>query len=360
MRTNSLEAELGEEPAVGALGVALLEGLLDGLLGVLTLGRLLEGVGGDRALEALKLENVTGGEEVRIVDDLDERLDLGALGNLLLAHRLGDLEGVTGGSASITPRQLSCTRLHGILLTAQCQRRWRGGRGAPWCPRHAAEGQRPSCRPVVQRERRRPLRLLAFKLLHQKAGAGLLQGMIRPDEADVSGNLQLRPVLQRLIHTSGLVDLDHCWQESFVSADARVGESRERVRIREVKRVRDSSTSKSITTKNERQHTPNDPDFQQRHRFQRQRPRSDPTTSSSSLSQPTSNFRPPLPFHPVLPLPPLGSSVPSRPSSFHPVGRGPGVVSVVVGAHAGGRCYSLFLVVELLKVRFSETQTTNW
>ena len=71
--------------------------------------------------------------------------------------------------------------------------------------------------------------------------------MIRPDEADVSGNLQLCPVLQLLIHTSGLVDLDHCWQESFVSADARVGESRGQIRIREVKRVRDSSTSKSIT-----------------------------------------------------------------------------------------------------------------
>ena len=30
-----------------------------------------------------------------VVDDLDERLDLGALGNALLAHVLGDLEGVT-------------------------------------------------------------------------------------------------------------------------------------------------------------------------------------------------------------------------------------------------------------------------
>ena len=30
-----------------------------------------------------------------VVDNLDERLDLGALGNALLAHVLGDLEGVT-------------------------------------------------------------------------------------------------------------------------------------------------------------------------------------------------------------------------------------------------------------------------
>ena len=30
-----------------------------------------------------------------VVDNLDERLDLGTLGNTLLAHVLGDLEGVT-------------------------------------------------------------------------------------------------------------------------------------------------------------------------------------------------------------------------------------------------------------------------
>lgn len=94
-RNEHLEAELGEEPTVGALGVTLLESLLDGLLGVLTLGRLLEGVGADGTLERLELEDVTGGEEVSVVDDLDEGLDLAALGELLLAHRLGDLQGVT-------------------------------------------------------------------------------------------------------------------------------------------------------------------------------------------------------------------------------------------------------------------------
>jgi hypothetical protein len=86
-------------PPVGSLGVPLLKVLLDGLLGVLTLGRLLEGVGRDGALEGLELESVTGREKVRVVDDLDERLDLAALGNTLLAHRLGDLEGVTEESA---------------------------------------------------------------------------------------------------------------------------------------------------------------------------------------------------------------------------------------------------------------------
>jgi hypothetical protein len=82
-------------PPVVALGVPLLERLLDVLLGVLTLGGLLEGVAVDGTLEGLELEHVTGGEEVGVVDDLDERLDLGSLGDLLLAHRLGHLEGVT-------------------------------------------------------------------------------------------------------------------------------------------------------------------------------------------------------------------------------------------------------------------------
>lgn len=87
-------------PPVVALGVPLLERLLDVLLGVLTLGRLLEGVAVDGTLEGLELEHVTGGEEVGVVDDLDERLDLGSLGDLLLAHRLGHLEGVAVGGAS--------------------------------------------------------------------------------------------------------------------------------------------------------------------------------------------------------------------------------------------------------------------
>jgi hypothetical protein len=35
-----------------------------------------------------------GGEEVGVVDDFDERLDLGSSGDLLLSHRLGDLQRV--------------------------------------------------------------------------------------------------------------------------------------------------------------------------------------------------------------------------------------------------------------------------
>lgn len=83
-----------EEPAVLAGGVAVLQGLLDGLLGVLALGNLLEGVVGDNALEALELESVTGGHQVVVVDDLDEGLDAAAAVDELLTHAAGDLQGV--------------------------------------------------------------------------------------------------------------------------------------------------------------------------------------------------------------------------------------------------------------------------
>lgn len=63
-------------PPVASLGVPLLECLLDGLLGILTLTGLLEGVVGDGAFQRFELENVSGGEEMGVVDNLDERLDL--------------------------------------------------------------------------------------------------------------------------------------------------------------------------------------------------------------------------------------------------------------------------------------------
>lgn len=83
-----------EEPPVLAARVALLQGLLDGLLGILTLGHLLEGVGGQGTLETLELKSVTGGHQVVVVDDLDEGLDLGALLLAGLGHAAGDLGGV--------------------------------------------------------------------------------------------------------------------------------------------------------------------------------------------------------------------------------------------------------------------------
>ena len=59
-----------EEPLGLPAGVALLEVLLNLLLRVFPLRRLLERLGRDGALEALELERVTGGEKVRVVDDL--------------------------------------------------------------------------------------------------------------------------------------------------------------------------------------------------------------------------------------------------------------------------------------------------
>lgn len=95
-----LEAERGEEPLVLARGVLLLENLLDLLLGVLALRRLLEGVLGNGTLETLELESVTGGHEVVVRDDLNERLDLGSLGDLLGTHALGHLLGVSLNAGS--------------------------------------------------------------------------------------------------------------------------------------------------------------------------------------------------------------------------------------------------------------------
>jgi len=138
-----------EEPAVLACGVALLKALLDLSVDGLALGGILELVSLNNALEVdvqavavffgygqghglatffffLLLpapppppppphaqllrcglfaypqlpdapnvsSNIPSGHEVVVVDDLHERLDLGALGNALLAHAAGDLEGV--------------------------------------------------------------------------------------------------------------------------------------------------------------------------------------------------------------------------------------------------------------------------
>lgn len=84
-----------EEPPVLAAGVSVLQSLLDGLLGLLTLGDLLESVLGDNALETFQLESVASRHQVVVVDNLDERLDAAALLHRLLAHAAGDLGGVT-------------------------------------------------------------------------------------------------------------------------------------------------------------------------------------------------------------------------------------------------------------------------
>mgnify|MGYP006976731657 FL=1 len=83
-----------EKPPVLAAVVAVLKDLLDGLLGLLTLAGLLEGVGVDDSLEALKLKGIASGHQVVVVDDLNERLDLAALLDPSLRHAAGDLAGV--------------------------------------------------------------------------------------------------------------------------------------------------------------------------------------------------------------------------------------------------------------------------
>ena len=54
-----------------------------------------------------------GGHQVVVVDNLDERLDLGTLGDALLAHVLGDLEGVTLDTSNDS---VTVTALLGTLI----------------------------------------------------------------------------------------------------------------------------------------------------------------------------------------------------------------------------------------------------
>ena len=53
---------------------------------------LLHGGGGDGGAELNVAHGVAGGHDVVVVDVLEERLDLGALDDLLLGHALGHLE----------------------------------------------------------------------------------------------------------------------------------------------------------------------------------------------------------------------------------------------------------------------------
>jgi len=86
-----LEAQLLEEPLVLARPEPLLKTLLQLLADDGPLRGVLDRLSGHKLLE-LKVEPVPGGHEVRVVDGLDEGLDLGALGNLALGHGTGNLE----------------------------------------------------------------------------------------------------------------------------------------------------------------------------------------------------------------------------------------------------------------------------
>lgn len=103
-REKEKHTQRSKEPAVLAARVALLQSLLDRLLGVLALADLLEGVGGDGTLEALELQGVAGGHQVIVVNHLDEGLDLRALLLAGLGHAAGDLGGVAldAGNHSVT------------------------------------------------------------------------------------------------------------------------------------------------------------------------------------------------------------------------------------------------------------------
>ena len=82
-------------PTVAPFSVPLLEGLFDRLFRILSLRRLLERVAADRPLERFELEHVSGGEEMGIVDNLDERFDFGTLGHLLFAHGFRHFEWIS-------------------------------------------------------------------------------------------------------------------------------------------------------------------------------------------------------------------------------------------------------------------------
>ena len=95
-----LEAERSEEPLVLARGVLGLKDSTELLERILALRGLLERLGADRSLETLKLDRVSGGHQVVVVDQLDEGLDPASLGDLLGAHLPGHLEGVSLNTGS--------------------------------------------------------------------------------------------------------------------------------------------------------------------------------------------------------------------------------------------------------------------
>mmetsp|Transcript_5896 Transcript_5896/g.7990 ORF Transcript_5896/g.7990 Transcript_5896/m.7990 type:complete len:218 (-) Transcript_5896:154-807(-) len=95
--SESLEDEVGHSLSLAsALGVAesILELGLESLAGLLASHGVLESLVSDDVLEVeVLLDGEAGGEQVGVVDVLDERLDLRLAVELLLGHSLGDLLG---------------------------------------------------------------------------------------------------------------------------------------------------------------------------------------------------------------------------------------------------------------------------
>merc|ERR1719347_1883637 len=89
-----LEAELAEKPLVLAELVTLLQLVLDLLPSLLSEGGIAEAILVDERLVHDHVDRIPRRHHVVEVDHLDERLDLAALGHLLLAHLLRHLQGV--------------------------------------------------------------------------------------------------------------------------------------------------------------------------------------------------------------------------------------------------------------------------
>lgn len=88
----------------------LLKDLLDPLTSLLLLAGILDKVNSDGVLK-VNIKAVTGGHDMGKVDKLDEGLDTGATLNLLGAHRLGHLQGVTLDTADEGTAKLLVDRL---------------------------------------------------------------------------------------------------------------------------------------------------------------------------------------------------------------------------------------------------------
>ena len=91
MQLFSLEVQLSEEPLVLTSLMSFFKGLLDNLLGFFSLRWFFESFSGYYALESFNIQGVSGWQQVVVVDDLDERLDLSSLSNLLGTLSLGNL-----------------------------------------------------------------------------------------------------------------------------------------------------------------------------------------------------------------------------------------------------------------------------
>ena len=105
-----LESELLEEPLVLARLVPLLKLDLGLSPGFAFESRIPEDILVDNSFVQRNIHRVSGGHEVVVVEHLDESLDLGPLGNLLLAHGCGHFTGIAVNACdqSVAVRTVGC------------------------------------------------------------------------------------------------------------------------------------------------------------------------------------------------------------------------------------------------------------